>query len=64
MRLTFRPRMKAGEEWVESTKRTWRKMRAKWRKMKQPTMDLRWRRFGYEGATIDSETADDIMVEE
>ena len=38
LRLTFRPRMKAGEDWVEYRKKTSWEMRAKWRKMKFPTM--------------------------
>ena len=38
LRLPFRPRMKAREEWVEYRKRTSRPMRAKWREMNLPTM--------------------------
>ena len=38
LRLTLRPRMKASEEWVEYRKRTSWEMRAKWRKMRLPTM--------------------------
>ena len=37
LRLTFRPKRKAGEDWVEYRKRTSGRMRAKWRKMQLAT---------------------------
>ena len=37
LRVTFRPRTKAGEEWVEDRKRNSKEVKAKWRKMQLPT---------------------------
>ena len=43
LRQTLRPRMVAGEDWVNYTKRTSKELRAKWTKMKLSTMAQEYR---------------------
>ena len=77
LRLTFRPRMMAGEDWVKDRSRSSRATRTKWRKLNVPTMGeksrntlegdvlgcFRWQRSSVESTTIYSGMEDCDMVE-